>query len=67
MVHAHRLASCELPVSMRERRGGHSSIGSTQSAYYMIKVLLAVLVGLLRARPQIAAGDDAPVVAEHTI
>jgi glycosyltransferase involved in cell wall biosynthesis len=67
MVHAHRLASCELPVNMRERRTGRSSIGSTQSAYYMIKVLLAVLVGLLRARPQIAAGDDAPVVAEHAI
>ena len=54
--------SCELPVSMRERRSGRSSIGSTQSAYYMIKVLLAVLVGLLRARPEVAAGDDAPVV-----
>jgi glycosyltransferase involved in cell wall biosynthesis len=67
MVHAHRLASCELPVSMRERQAGRSSIGSTQSAYYMIKVLLAVLVGLLRARPEVAAGDDAPVAAEHAI
>jgi glycosyltransferase involved in cell wall biosynthesis len=67
MVHAHRLSSCELPVSMRERRSGRSSIGSTQSAYYMIKVLLAVLVGLLRARPEVRAGDDAPVVAEHAI
>jgi glycosyltransferase involved in cell wall biosynthesis len=67
MVHAHRLSACELPVSMRERRSGRSSIGSTQSAYYMIKVLLAVLVGLLRARPQVAAGDDAPVVAERAI
>jgi hypothetical protein len=67
MVHAHRLSACELPVSMRERRSGRSSIGSTQSAYYMIKVLLAVLVGLLRARPDVAAGDDAPVVAERAI
>jgi glycosyltransferase involved in cell wall biosynthesis len=67
MVHAHRLSACELPVSMRERRSGRSSIGSTQSAYYMIKVTLAVLVGLLRARPEIAAGDDAPVAAEHAI
>jgi glycosyltransferase involved in cell wall biosynthesis len=65
MVHAHRLAACELPVRMRERRAGRSSIGSTQSAYYMIKVLLAVFVGLLRARPQVSAGDDAPVMAEH--
>jgi glycosyltransferase involved in cell wall biosynthesis len=67
MVHAHRLTTCELPVSMRERESGRSSIGSTQSAYYMIKVLLAVFVGLMRARPEIAAGDDAPVVAEHAI
>jgi hypothetical protein len=33
----------------------------------MIKVLLAVLVGLLRARPAVRPGDDAPVTAEHTI
>jgi hypothetical protein len=33
----------------------------------MVKVLLAVLVGLLRARPQVTPGDDAPVVAEHSI
>jgi hypothetical protein len=26
-----------------------------------------VLVGLLRARPDVAAGDDAPVVAERAI
>ena len=31
----------------------------------MIKVLLAVFVGLLRARPAVAAGDAAPVTAEH--
>ena len=54
-------------MSMRERQAGRSSIGSTQSAYYMIKVLLAVLVGLLRARPAVVAGDEAPVVAEHSI
>jgi hypothetical protein len=52
---------------MRERQGGASSIGSTQSVYYMIKVLLAVFVGLLRARPAVAAGDDAPVSADHGI
>jgi glycosyltransferase involved in cell wall biosynthesis len=67
MSHAHRLTATELPVSMRERQGGASSIGSTQSVYYMIKVTLAVFVGLLRARPVIAAGDDAPVAAEHSI
>jgi glycosyltransferase involved in cell wall biosynthesis len=67
MVHAHRLRSSEHPVRMRDRRTGRSSINSTRSAYYMIKVLLAIFVGLLRARPAIEAGDRAPVAAEHTI
>jgi glycosyltransferase involved in cell wall biosynthesis len=67
MCHAHRLSAVEVPVRMRARQTGRSSIGSTQSAYYMVKVLLAVFVGLLRARPAVQAGDDAPVTAEHTI
>ena len=40
----------------RARAPARSSIGSTQSVYYMIKVLLAVFVGLLRARPAVDAG-----------
>jgi glycosyltransferase involved in cell wall biosynthesis len=67
MVHAHRLVADEVPVEMRPRRSGRSSINSTQSAYYMLKVLLAVFVGVLRAKPAIEAGDDAPVAAELTI
>jgi glycosyltransferase involved in cell wall biosynthesis len=67
MVHAHRLVADEIPVEMRPRRTGRSSINSTQSAYYMLKVLLAVFVGMLRAKPAVEAGDDAPVVAELTI
>ena len=39
---------------------GVSSIGSTQSVYYMIKVTLAVFVGLLRARPAIDAATPPP-------
>jgi hypothetical protein len=31
----------------------------------MMKVLLAVLVGMMRARPGIESGDAAPVHAEH--
>ena len=50
MVHAHRLESAELPVRMRARTGGVSSIGSTQSVYYMIKVTLAVALAYLRNR-----------------
>jgi glycosyltransferase involved in cell wall biosynthesis len=67
MCHAHRLRAEEYPVRMRARSAGESSIGSTQSAYYMIKVTLAVFIGLLRTRPAVQAGDEAPVAAEHGI
>jgi glycosyltransferase involved in cell wall biosynthesis len=67
MCHAHRLSSEEMPVRMRARQTGRSSIGSSQSVYYMVKVLLAVFVGLLRMRPSVRPGDDAPVTAEHSI
>jgi len=36
---------------MRERGGGRSSITALRSIYYMIKVLLALFVGLFR-RPE---------------
>jgi glycosyltransferase involved in cell wall biosynthesis len=48
MVARHRLRMVEVPVSMRERGGGRSSITAVRSVYYMIKVLLAVFVGLFR-------------------
>jgi len=38
----------ELPVRMRERQSGGSSISGLLSAYYMIKVLLAILMTALR-------------------
>lgn len=38
----------ELPVVMREREEGTSSIGGLRSVYYMIKVTLAVLMERLR-------------------
>jgi glycosyltransferase involved in cell wall biosynthesis len=55
LMHAHRLRSCEIPVRMRPRLTGESAISSTQSVYYMVKVLLAVFVGLFRRRPTIEA------------
>jgi glycosyltransferase involved in cell wall biosynthesis len=67
MVHFHRLRMREVPVRMHERGGGVSSIGSGKSAYYMIKVLLAIFIGLLRARPTVEPGDDAPVAASQGI
>jgi glycosyltransferase involved in cell wall biosynthesis len=68
MVHGHRLRMCEVPVRMHERGGGVSSINGTgKSAYYMIKVLLAIIVGLARRRTAIEAGDEAPVAAAQRI
>jgi glycosyltransferase involved in cell wall biosynthesis len=68
MLHHHRLTMTEVPVRMFVRGGGASSIGgSGKSAYYMVKVLLAIFVGLFRARPVPEPGEAAPVVAEHAL
>ena len=67
MMHAHRLRTREVPVRMSERLGGRSSITNPLSAYYMVKVLLAVLVGLFRSRPAIEPGSEAPVAAQRGI
>jgi glycosyltransferase involved in cell wall biosynthesis len=48
MVHRHRLRLLEVPVEMRERGGGRSSITALRSVYYMVKVVLAIFVGLFR-------------------
>jgi len=64
MLHWHRLRMREVPVQMHERGGGASSLqGSGKSAYYMIKVLLAIFIGMFRARRVIEPGDEAPVAA----
>jgi glycosyltransferase involved in cell wall biosynthesis len=44
----HKLRLAEVPVRMRERSGGQSSITAFRSVYYMAKVLLAIFVGLFR-------------------
>jgi glycosyltransferase involved in cell wall biosynthesis len=64
LMHANRLRSCETPVVMGPRVSGESAITMTQSVYYMVKVLLAVFVGLFRA-PSIGGGESAPVAAER--
>ncbi|OMD03100.1 glycosyltransferase family 2 protein [Paenibacillus odorifer] len=38
----------EIPVQMRERSGGTSSIKSLKSIYYMIKVTLAIIIDFTR-------------------
>jgi glycosyltransferase involved in cell wall biosynthesis len=68
MVHHHRLRIIEVPVRMYQRNGGVSSISSSgKPIYYMLKVLLALFVGLARARPVPEPGDAAPVAAEQGI
>ena len=67
MVHFHRLRLKEVPVRMLTRAGGVSSIRSGKSAYYMLKVLLAIFIGLARARPVPEPGDEAPVAAAQGI
>jgi hypothetical protein len=63
MLHFHRLRMREYPVRMLQRGGGVSSISSGKSVYYMLKVLLAIFVGLVRARPVVEPGEEAPVAA----
>jgi glycosyltransferase involved in cell wall biosynthesis len=48
MAFRHRLRLLEVPVQMRQRSAGRSSINRQRSIYYMAKVLLAVFVGLFR-------------------
>ena len=67
MLHNHRLSMKEVPVRMYQRGGGTSSISSGKSAYYMVKVLLALFVGLMRRRAVPTPGEPAPVAAEHGI
>jgi glycosyltransferase involved in cell wall biosynthesis len=67
LMHAHRLRSCEIPVRMHPRVSGRSAISSTQSVYYMVKVLLAVFVGLFRRRPTIESGDRPALSAEAAL
>lgn len=40
----------EIPAKMRERSGGQSSINNMKSAYYMLKVTMAILIERLRKR-----------------
>jgi glycosyltransferase involved in cell wall biosynthesis len=58
MLRAHKLQLHEFPVRMRERDTGVSSIGFTQSAYYMVRVSLALFIGLFRRQPVPSPGQQ---------
>ena len=55
LVFKHRLRLVEVPVQMREREHGESSITFVRSVYYMLKVTLALLVAMVR---QYAVPDE---------
>jgi glycosyltransferase involved in cell wall biosynthesis len=49
LAKAARLRVVEVPVVMRERQGGESSIKRLQAPYYLLKVTLAVLLAFARS------------------
>ena len=60
LVFKHRLRLVEVPVTMRERETGQSSITFVRSIYYVAKVTLALFMAMLRkyAIPQEEAADS---------
>jgi len=50
MLHKERLRLVEVPVRMRERAAGTSSIRGFATVYYMAKVMIAILIGAMRRR-----------------
>lgn len=49
------LRRAEVPVEMRERTAGRSSIGAVRSVYYMVKVMLAIFIAVFRRPPEVPA------------
>ena len=48
LLHKAGMKIAEVPVHMRDRPSGQSSITAVRSVYYMVKVLLAVFIDLLK-------------------
>lgn len=53
LLHRAGLRLREIPVTMNPRYGGKSSITPIKSGVYMLKVILAILIGLLRPAPPV--------------
>lgn len=56
LLHRWGLRVVEIPVEMRPRQGGRSSISPRHAAYYMVKVALAIFVDMFRKFTQ-TTGD----------
>jgi glycosyltransferase involved in cell wall biosynthesis len=59
LAHRNGLRLAEVPVEMRQRQAGSSSITPLRSAYYVIKVTLALLIGLFRSPAPYAGSSKA--------
>ena len=57
----HKLRIVEVPVAMRERAAGRSSITAPRSLYYMIKVMLALFISVFRRYPAPRGGTMTPL------
>jgi len=52
LAHLAGLKLREVPVLMRPRGGGRSSITPVRSAYYMVKVMMVLFLWIVRKRPE---------------
>lgn len=52
LAHLAGLKLREVPVLMRPRAGGRSSITPLRSVYYMVKVLMVLFIWILRKKPE---------------
>lgn len=59
LIHRAGFSAKEIPVSVNPRLEGQSSITSLDSVYYLAKVTLAIIIGLLRQSPQRSRKDHA--------
>ncbi|MGH2460277.1 MAG: glycosyltransferase family 2 protein [Chloroflexota bacterium] len=67
ILHAAGLATREAPVKMGERLAGASSIGRWRSAYYALKVSIAVLFASFKRTPRVATSNLEVVDARPAI
>ena len=57
LLHWAGFHALEVPVSMKERQTGNTSITPIRSVYYVMKVTLALFMGLLRKKISLVAGS----------
>ncbi|MFP6583095.1 MAG: hypothetical protein VCD00_11155 [Candidatus Hydrogenedentota bacterium] len=58
IMHKHGLKAVEIPVDMQQRQGGESSINAARAVYYIIKVSLAIFIGVVKKTPERKSGAE---------